>query len=203
MHVTSNQGTAKRGYEVKLGIRRFMMKITVFGGANPKPQDPAYLEAYHLGKILGQAGHSLLTGGYIGTMEAVSKGANEAGAHVIGVTCDEIEEWRPISINKWVHEEIRCKTLQERVFVLIDQCDAAIALPGGIGTLTEIAMLWNHMVIDAVKKKKLILVGKGWQTIFNDLFLFQGSYISSFDRGLILFTANPDSIPPLLNQKSN
>ncbi len=176
------------------------MKITVFGGASPKPNDPAYLEAYHLGIILGQAGHTVLTGGYIGTMEAVSKGANESGAHVIGVTCEEIENWRPIRVNQWVHEEIRCLTLQERLFILIDQCDAAIALPGGIGTLAEIAMLWNHMVIDAVGKKKLILVGEGWQKIFDEFLSYQGFYIASADKTMISFASNPDSIIAVLDQ---
>jgi uncharacterized protein (TIGR00725 family) len=178
------------------------MKITVFGGASPKPDDTAYLEAYHLGKILGKAGHIVLTGGYIGTMEAVSKGANEVGAHVIGVTCEEIENWRPITANKWVHEEIRCHTLLERLFLLIDQCDIAIALPGGVGTLAEIAVLWNHMIIDAVKKKKLILIGEGWKNIFDNFISFQGDYLSSVDKSMIHFAKNPDTIIAMLDQNS-
>lgn len=67
------------------------MNIAVFGGSQPKEGDPAYAEAYELGSLLAQAGHTVLTGGYIGTMEAVSRGAAEAGGHVIGVTCEEIE----------------------------------------------------------------------------------------------------------------
>ena len=67
------------------------MNITVFGGSQPKEGDAAYAEAYQLGKLLAEAGHAVLTGGYIGTMEAASKGANEAGGHVIGVTCTDIE----------------------------------------------------------------------------------------------------------------
>ena len=59
----------------------------------------------------------MLTGGYIGTMEAVSRGAAEAGGHVIGVTCEEIEAWRPVRVNAWVKEEIRRKTLMERLQV--------------------------------------------------------------------------------------
>ena len=57
------------------------MNVTIFGGANPIPSDPAYAEAELLGRLLAQAGHSVLTGGYIGTMEAASKGAAEAGGH--------------------------------------------------------------------------------------------------------------------------
>jgi len=100
------------------------MKVTVFGGAGPKPGDPAYLEALELGRELAQAGHSVLTGGYIGTMEAVSRGAAEAGGHVIGVTCDEIETWRAVSPNAWVQEEWRYPSLRQRLFALMDHCDA-------------------------------------------------------------------------------
>ncbi len=70
------------------------MNITVFGGAQPKEGTPAYEEARELGALLAQRGHAVLTGGYMGTMEAVSRGACEAGGHVIGVTCIDIEEWR-------------------------------------------------------------------------------------------------------------
>src|SRR6185295_11638657 len=103
-------------------------------------------EAYELGKLLAGAGHTVLTGGYMGTMEAVSKGANEAGGHVIGVTCAQIESWRATGPNAWVKEQRRFETLQERLNCLIDSCDAAIALPGGPGTLTEIALSWNLMI---------------------------------------------------------
>ncbi len=61
---------------------------------NPKKDHEAYEEARELGKFLAEHGHAVLTGGYMGTMEAVSRGACEAGGHVIGVTCEDIEEWR-------------------------------------------------------------------------------------------------------------
>ena len=88
------------------------MNITVFGGSTPTRTD--YEQAEILGRLLGEAGHTVLTGGYIGTMEAVSKGAAEAGAHVIGVTCEQIENWRPVGRNKWVIEERKYRTLGER-----------------------------------------------------------------------------------------
>ena len=71
------------------------MRISVFGGSSPKPGEIAYEQALLLGKLIGEAGYIVLTGGYIGTMEAVSRGTAEAGGHVIGVTCDQIEEQAP------------------------------------------------------------------------------------------------------------
>src|SRR5258706_7067007 len=111
------------------------MNISVFGGSQPKEGDAAYVEAQELGKLLAEHGHTVLTGGYIGTMEAVSKGASEAGGHVIGVTCDEIERWRAVKANAWVQEERRYPTVRARLDALIEGCQAAIALPGGPRTL--------------------------------------------------------------------
>jgi predicted Rossmann-fold nucleotide-binding protein len=77
-------------------------RVSVFGGSSSKPGDIDYENACKLGKYLGDAGYIVLTGGYIGTMEAVSRGVVENGGHTIGVTCDEIERWRPVGPNSWV-----------------------------------------------------------------------------------------------------
>ena len=124
-----------------------MKTITVFGGSLPQPGSQAYQEAQELGELLAKSGFAVQTGGYIGTMEAISRGASETGGHVIGVTCDEIEAWRPVAPNQWVAHEKRRPTLRERLYVLIDECDGAIALPGGIGTLAEIALTWSQLQI--------------------------------------------------------
>ena len=176
------------------------MNITVFGGSQPQPGSPAYTEAYELGSLLAQAGHTVLTGGYIGTMEAVSRGANEAGGHVIGVTCSDIEAWRPIKPNVWVKEERRFATLQERLNELVLACDAAIALPGGPGTLTEIALTWNLMIVNSMPPKPLILTGAGWRSVMESLFASFKVYIPLNQRDLLQFA--PD-IQEAVNLLSN
>lgn len=167
------------------------MKVSIFGGSSPKPGEPAYEEARQLGFLLGKTGHVILTGGYIGTMEAASRGASEAGAHVIGVTCADIEAWRGTQANTWVNEEWHFATLRERLYALVDGCDAAIALPGGVGTLTEISALWNQLIINlSPVRKPLILVGGGWHRVINELFLEQGAYIHEADRAHVFFVDN-------------
>lgn len=163
------------------------MRVTVFGGANPKPGEAAYQEALDLGAQLGRAGCTVLTGGYIGTMEAVSRGAAENNAHVIGVTCEDIERWRKVRANAWVKEEWRCPTLRERLFKLIDGCDSAVALPGGAGTLAEISLTWNLMIVESIPKKPLILVGSGWQATFSQMFSAMDGYVTARDRSLLSF----------------
>ena len=163
------------------------MNITVFGGAQPKDGTAAYEEARELGKLLAERGHAVLTGGYMGTMEAVSRGASEAGGHVIGVTCVDIEEWRGSKPNLWVKEERRKKSLIERLQVLIEGCDAAIALPGGAGTLTEISLMWNLMIVESLPPRPLILIGSGWQSTFDQFFKEFYTYMPVRQQELLYF----------------
>ena len=176
-----------------------MKIITVFGGSLPKPGSQAYQEAQHLGHLLAQAGYAVQTGGYIGTMEAVSRGASEAGGHVIGATCDEIESWRPVSPNPWVKEQKRSATLRERLYRLIDECAGAIALPGGIGTLAEVALTWSELQIHPESSKPLIIVGRGWNKTLGNFKAELGEYIPAADQNRITAVPDVESAAALLS----
>ena len=169
------------------------MRVTVFGGSQPKLGEEPYQQAQRLGELIGTAGYTVLTGGYIGTMEAVSRGAFEAGGHVIGVTCDEIESWRPVAPNPWVQEEIRFPTLRQRLYALIDECDVAMALPGGIGTLTEIATMWSQMQTGISPRRPLILIGAGWEAVIDTFIGCMGVYTADKYRQMISFAPDVES----------
>jgi uncharacterized protein (TIGR00730 family) len=169
------------------------VRITVFGGSQPTSGDPTYQEALHLGKLIAQAGYTLLNGGYIGTMEALSRGAAEAGGRVIGVTCDQIEVWRPVKANKWVTEEWHFATFQERIFALIENCDACLALPGGVGTLTELVLTWNLLLTRILLPRPLILIGAGWQAVIDKFLAEQGEFVPSVQRQWVSFSPDVDS----------
>ena len=177
------------------------MRDSVFGGSQPREGDEAYTEAHALGKLLAERGHTVLTGGYIRTMEAVSRGANEAGGHVIGVTCSDIERWRPRAANPWVIEEIKRETLIERLHTLIHESDAAFALAGGAGTLTEIALTWNLMIVDALHRRPLILVGRGWQSTFDQFFQELGSYMTAQQREILQFAPDVPTAVKMLEER--
>jgi uncharacterized protein (TIGR00725 family) len=162
-------------------------RVTIFGSSQTRPGDPLYAQALRLGQLLGEAGCTVLTGGYIGAMEAVSRGAAEAGGHVIGVTCEDIERWRPVQANAWVQEEWRCTTLRDRLGRLIDGCEAALALPGGPGTLTEIALTWNLLLTEAISPKPLILIGSGWQITFEAFLRAFDPYVPDSQRKWLIF----------------
>jgi uncharacterized protein (TIGR00730 family) len=164
------------------------MNISIFGGSQPRPGDAVYQEAILLGQLLAESGHTVLTGGYMGIMEAVSRGAAEKGGHVIGVTCKEIENWRNVSANQWVQEEWKLPTLRERLWSLLEHCDLGIAMPGGAGTMAEISVLWNHQIIGILPAHPIILVGEGWKEIFTNFFSTLGNYTTEQDRTHLLFS---------------
>ena len=173
-------------------------KICVFGGSNPEPGSVAYDQAVILGKLLGEADFDVITGGYMGTMAGTSQGAKESGGHVIGATCNEIEHWRPIKPNQWVDEEWQCETLIERLDKMVHNCDAAIALPGGVGTLLEICLTWNLLTIEAMDPKPMILIGEEWHTVMSNFFVSLGDYVSIRNREFLAFAPGPESAVELL-----
>ncbi len=168
-------------------------RISIFGGSLVQPGTPTYQDALHLGQLLAHAGYVILNGGYIGTMEAVSHGANEAGGQVIGVTCDEIEAWRPVKANRWVTEEWHYRTIQERMTALISAAGAFLALPGGVGTLAEIALAWNLLITHTLAPRPLILIGPGWLETMQKFLAAQGEYIPDVQRQWLSFAPNADA----------
>ena len=137
--------------------------ISVFGSHAPEPGSHDYEIAREMGKRLAQSGFSVATGGYEGTMAAVSQGAAEVGGHVIGVTSRQVELTRSTILNAWVKQEIRYQTLIDRVVHLVSQNSGMIVLPGGIGTLSEMALAWSLIQVEEISTRPLIIVGSMWQ----------------------------------------
>jgi hypothetical protein len=137
----------------------------VFGSNSPKEGDPDYAAARQLGYALAQAGYVVATGGYFGTMEAASRGAKEAGGHVIGVTTSIFDGVR-LQPNAYLDEEIKLPTLFQRLHHLVTMADVWVALPGGIGTLSEVALTWSLLQVGEMPRQPFVLVGAQWrQTI--------------------------------------
>lgn len=176
-----------------------MKIVSVFGGSLPKPGSPAYAEAVEMGRLLAQAGYAVATGGYGGVMEGASRGAVEAGGHAIGVTCTLIEDWREgLIANQWVKEEIRFASLRERLFHLVSFCDAAVALSGGIGTLSEISFLWSLAQTGEVPRKPVIVVGTLWNETLQAFLRHSVDYVRPTDKSLITFAETVEQVIPAL-----
>jgi uncharacterized protein (TIGR00730 family) len=167
------------------------MVISVFGSSAPEPGSVGYEEAESIGRLLAEAGLAVATGGYCGTMEAVSKGAAGAGGHVVGITCDQIELFRPLGPNQFVTEEIRYPTLQERVQHLVRENDGMIVLSGGVGTLSELALAWSLLQVGEISPRPLVLLGDLWQGTLRAF--FSPAYIRQQDMEMLYLADSPET----------
>ena len=140
--------------------------VAVFGSSRIGPGHPDYVAGVELGASLAAAGWTVATGGHDGAMAAVSRGAREAGGHVIGVTLPGPRGTR--APNEWVAEVRPADDLFARLRMLLD-ADAWIAISGGVGTLAEIAVAWNLMQNAHVAPRPLIVVGAGWAEVIDVL----------------------------------
>jgi hypothetical protein len=116
-------------------LSRIPKAVTVFGSARSRPGDPDYVRAEELGRALARAGHTVITGGGPGDMEAVSKGAFEAGGQTIGVCIDLPHEEKP---NAYLTRRISFRYFFVRKVMFLKYSKAVVILPGGFGTLDEL-----------------------------------------------------------------
>lgn len=163
--------------------------IAVFGSSRRDAEEPLYHEAYILGRLLARAGYAVLSGGYGGSMAAVSRGAVEAGGRAIGVTCAIFD---PNPANRWLTEEVKAPTLIARLAIMLDRSDGFVAVRGGIGTLSEVTLAWSLLQTRSLRNKPLVLLGAGWQPIM-DAFLTHSDLGHSI-AALARIAATPDDV---------
>lgn len=136
--------------------------IAVFGGSRPPADSREYAEAYTVGKLLAQQGFVVMNGGYYGTMEASARGAQEHGGHSIGVLSGEFAH---LSANPYLSETQVSPDLFARIRAMQTRADGFIVLNGSLGTLAELALVWNLAKLDAAQRKPIILLGEPWVNV--------------------------------------
>ncbi len=144
-----------------------MQVVAVFGASDVGPGDPTYEIGLRCGRLLADSGFAVATGGYAGLMEAVSRGAREADGRVIGVTVPSVFIDRDGG-NPHLTEETRAESLLERIHELAEGSSASIALPGSLGTATELLAAWNLAYVTRYgnsEPKPVVAVGEPWATL--------------------------------------
>jgi len=144
-------------------MERGLKIVTVFGSSRPQAGDADYQEARSLGAALARRGFAVCSGGYGGVMEGVSRGAKEAGGHVLAVTAEFFRR----RANAWVDEEICARTWEERLFELVRCGDAYVACKGGTGTLVELATVWEMLNKAVMKRKPFVALGEFWRPVID------------------------------------
>ena len=123
-------------------------RISVFGGRDITPD--VYKDTLEIGRRLAEEGYLVFCGGGAGVMEAIAKGVHDEGGIVVGVLKGQnLEEG-----NKYLTVPIATGIGIARNAILAYNCDAAIAISGQYGTLSEIAY--------AFQLKKPVIGYKTW-----------------------------------------
>ncbi len=142
--------------------------IIIFGSS--RTQDPRHLqEAEQLGRRLAESGYRVGSGGYRAVMDAVSKGAHEAGGHVIGYLNAAFVDVAP---SRWLDERRSNPDLLLRMRQMLQEGDGFVATWGGIGTLSEVTTAWSLGQVSAdqvAPAKPLVLLGDHWQPLVRDI----------------------------------
>jgi len=158
-------------------MKRAAKIVTIFGSGRAREGDPHYSEAQALGAVLAARGFTVCTGGYAGVMEAVSRGAKESGGRTVGVTARFFKSRRA---NRWIDEEVRVKTWQDRLFELIKRGSGYVVLRGGTGTLVELAVVWEMLNKGVMAGKPFVVLGDFWQPIIERVRVVETGHASGW-----------------------
>nr|WP_202506462.1 TIGR00730 family Rossman fold protein [Amycolatopsis rubida] len=130
--------------------------VTVFGSARTKRDNPEYELGRKIGAALADAGFAVMTGGGPGAMEAVNRGANEAGGFSVGLGIELPFEQ---GLNPWVDLGVNFRYFFARKTMFVKYSQAFICLPGGFGTLDELFEALTLVQTKKVTKFPVVLFG--------------------------------------------
>jgi len=171
--------------------------VTIFGGSKCRESDLEYSQARRLGELLADAGFTICTGGYSGTMEAASRGAHERGGRVIGITMKQFKS----EPNRYLTEKIPSEHFYERLQRLITRSVGYIALRGGMGTVTEVSLVWNKFQTRVLEPRPLVLLGDCWPPLLKEFQRYMA--VSDADVGLLNFADTPEQAVAIIREKSS
>ncbi len=170
--------------------------VTIFGGSRCGENTPEYRQAKELGGRLAEAGFTICTGGYLGVMEAASRGAREAGGRVFGIVLNQFKS----EPNRYLTDKVATNHFYGRLQNLIDRSVGFVAVRGGMGTVTEISLVWNKLQTGVINKRPLVLLGECWEPVVATW--QENLVVSDADVALLDFAANAEAAAQIIIEKS-
>ena len=170
--------------------------VTIFGGAKCREDSREYADALEVGRLLAEAGFTICTGGYLGVMEAASRGARERGGRVLGIVMNQFKA----EPNRYLTDKVATAHFYERLQHLITRSVGFIALRGGMGTVTEVSLVWNKVQTRVIGPRPLVLLGECWPPIV-------GAWrshlvVSETDVSVLDFAQTPEQAVSIINDKA-
>ncbi|NTU96876.1 MAG: TIGR00730 family Rossman fold protein [Chlorobiaceae bacterium] len=175
--------------------------VTVFGSTRVHEGSPEYLLAEKIGRLLAEAGFSVITGGGPGVMEAANRGAQGAGGVSIGFNIKLPNQQSP---NKYIDHDklVSFQYFFVRKVMFVKYAQAFIALPGGFGTLDEVSEAVTLIQTGKSERFPVILMGRSyWEGFYRwirETMMKQNGYISEDDLGFIYLEDDPEKVVEII-----
>jgi uncharacterized protein (TIGR00730 family) len=171
--------------------------VAVFGSARVPPDHPRYALGREVGRRLGEAGFTVITGGGPGLMEAANRGARDAGATSVGLNIELPHEQAP---NPYQDVALHFEYFFTRKVMFVRHSHAFVVLPGGFGTLDELFEALVLIQVDKIHDFPVVLVGREfWGGLVDWIAgrLVDDGMISPGDTGLLALTDDPEEVVAL------
>jgi uncharacterized protein (TIGR00730 family) len=140
--------------------KRERYRVAIFGSARAQPGSFVYEEVKRVAAAFAAMGCDIVTGGGPGLMQAANEGASIAGAS--GSLGIRVELPFEQDVNPFVEQAFEHETFFTRLHHFVIASDAFVVVPGGIGTVLEMLMIWQLLQVRHMDNTPLILVGKMW-----------------------------------------
>lgn len=143
--------------------RRLEFRVTIFGSARVPRGHWVYEAVRDLARELAVMGCGIVTGGGPGLMQAANEGVSLAGPEAakrsMGIRVDLPFEQ---DVNPFLAEVFQHRTFFSRLHHFVLLSEAFVVVPGGIGTVLELAMIWQLLQVRKLDRVPLILIGRMW-----------------------------------------
>ena len=175
--------------------------VTVFGSARFADGHPYYELARAVGAALVKLGFTVMTGGGPGVMEGANRGAREAGGTSVGCNIELPFEQEP---NPYLDYMVNCHYFFVRKVLLAKYSYAFVVLPGGFGTMDELAEALTLIQTRKIEQFPVVLMGRAYWTPFLDMCqrMVEAGTISAHDLDLMLVTDSVDEAMHHIEQKA-
>ncbi len=170
--------------------------VTIFGGSKCGENSEEYQQAKELGEKLAGAGFTICTGGYLGVMEAASRGAREKGGRVLGIVMNQFRS----EPNRFLTDKVATNHFYERLQNLIERSVGFVAFRGGMGTVTEISLVWNKLQTRVINPRPLVLLGDCWKPFIK--VCQENLVVSDADVSILDFASNAEEACQIIVEKS-
>jgi len=168
--------------------------VSIFGSARTKPDSPYYQLTVDIARTLSDAGFSVVSGGGPGIMEAANKGAFEGKSPSVGLNIQLPHEQAG---NGFQDISLTFRHFFSRKVMFVKYASAYVVLPGGFGTLDELAEILTLVQTGKTRKIPIILVHRPfWEGLLSwikDTMVTEGT-INAEDLDLMQIIDSPDEI---------